>query len=119
VWTVAAEPLAETFAPDPAFELDGAPQPEVMAALKRARLVVLGPGDPEINLVPVLLAPGVRAAVTAARDRRVWVGTPAGQATLEAWLGQPTPAAAPARLQQTLQAQLLNQAARQAKTQAG
>jgi hypothetical protein len=118
-WSVGAYPAAELPAPDPAFELQDAAQPEVTAALRRARLVVLGPGDPEMNLVPVLLAPGVRAAVAEARERRVWVGTPAGQAVLAAWLGEPTTTAAPARLQHDLQAQLLRQAARQAKTHAG
>ena len=116
-WTLAAAPLADLPAPNSAYELAGEAQPEVTAALKRARLVVLGPGDPEINLAPALLAPGVRVAVAAARDRRVWAGTPAGQAVLEAWLGEPTAVAAPARLQQVLQSHLLQQAARHVKTQ--
>lgn len=118
-WTLATEPLTGVPTPDVAFELPGPPQAEVVAALKRARMVVLGPGDPEINLVPVLLAPGIRAALQAARGRRLWVGTPAGQAALEAWLGEPTPLAAPTRLRLDLQGHLLDQAARHVKTQAG
>ncbi len=119
VWTALAEPLTIAPTPDAHLVLPGLPQPEVMAALKRARLILLGPGDPAINLVPVLLAPGVRAALRAAPDRRLWVGTPVGQTMLEAWLGEPTAMAAPAHLAQDLEARLLNQAARQAKTHAG
>ena len=116
-WTVAAAPLETAPAPDAALELPGDLEPAVVAALRRARLVLLGPGDPEINLMPALLAPGVRAALLSAGERRIWVGSAAGQAALQAWLGEATLVAAPARLQQHLQSHLLNQAARQAKTQ--
>jgi 2-phospho-L-lactate transferase/gluconeogenesis factor (CofD/UPF0052 family) len=91
----------------------------VVAALKRARLVLLGPGNPTINVASVLLAPGVRAALLATRGERLWVGTEAGQASLAAWLGEPTPMAAPARWQAEVQTQLLRQAAGHAKSQAG
>jgi hypothetical protein len=118
-WTLLAQPIEAASAPDPALELPGEFQSEVAAALRRARLVVLGPGDPEINVVPALLAPGVRASLLQVRDRCVWVGTAAGHATLAAWLGEPTAIATPARLHQDLQNHLLNQAARHAKTHAG
>jgi hypothetical protein len=97
------------------------PGPEVEAALRRARLIVLGPGDPAINLLPAVQAFGLAPALLAARAPRVWAGPGGnGHAALEAALGQPVPvmSAGPARLQAALQAQLLAQAAGQAKSQA-
>ncbi len=122
-WVVLPSPAGELPAPNPAFELSGVPaQPQVLAALSKARLVVLGPGDPEVNLVPTLLAPGVRQALKSARGPRLWAG-PAGQssaaALLAAWLGEPTPAAEPARLERVMQVRLLSQAAGRTKTQVG
>ncbi len=118
VWTPAAGCLAELPAPNAAAVRPGAAQPEVVAALTRARLILLGPGDPAVNLAPALLAPGVRAAVLGTRGERLWVGTAAGQRELEAWLGAPTPVAEPARWQHAVQARLLRQAAGQAKSHA-
>jgi hypothetical protein len=119
VWSVAPQGLLELPAPSPTVAWPGAALPEVVAALKRARLILLGPGNPAINAAPVLLAPGVRAAVLAAGGERLWVGAEASQASLAAWLGEPTPVAAPARWQAEVQTQLLRQAAGQAKSRAG
>ena len=119
VWTPAAECLAELPAPSAAAVQPGAAQPEVVAALTRARLILLGPGDPAVNLAPALLAPGVRAAVLGTRGERLWVGPAAGQGELESWLGAPTPVAEPARWQRDVQARLLRQAAGRAKSRAG
>jgi hypothetical protein len=113
VWALSAEPADELPAPSPDAVWPGLAQPEAAAALARARLILLGPGDPAINLAPVLFAPGVRAALLAARGERLWVGPEAAQAQLAAWLGAPT------RWQRDVQAALLRQAAGQAKTRAG
>ena len=99
--------------------LPGRGSPEALAALARARLVLLGPGDPQVNVAPALVAPGVRAAVVGSRGLRLWVGSEAGRALVEAWLGEATPAAAPARWESDVQARLLSQAAGRVKTQAG
>ena len=72
-----------------------------------------------MNLVPALVAPGVRAAVVAGRGLRLWVGSEADRALVEAWLGEATPAAAPTRWESDVQARLLNQAAGHVKTQTG
>jgi hypothetical protein len=102
-------------------EADAAgPAPEVLATVRRARLIVLGPGDPAISLLPAVQAQGLGPALREAAAPRVWAGPSGnGHSQLEAALGQPVPAAGatPARLQAALQAQLLHQAAGQPKTQ--
>jgi UDP-GlcNAc:undecaprenyl-phosphate GlcNAc-1-phosphate transferase len=118
-WTPAVECLAELPPPNAERARPGAAQPEVVAALMRARLILLGPGDPAVNLAPVLLAPGLRAALLAARGERLWAGPEAAQGALAAWLGAPTPTAGPAQWQRAVQAHLLRQAAGRAKSQAG
>jgi hypothetical protein len=55
----------------------------------------------------------------ASRALRLWVGSDADRALVEAWLGEATPAAAPARWESDVQARLLSQAAGHVKTQAG
>jgi UDP-GlcNAc:undecaprenyl-phosphate/decaprenyl-phosphate GlcNAc-1-phosphate transferase len=97
-----------------AAQADG--DPALMATIRRARLIVLGPGDPEVNVAAVLSVPGVRAALQQASGRRVWAGSAAGQATLEAWLGESTQAISAAPLEQFLQSRLLQQAVGHAKT---
>ena len=119
VWTVLERPVLDLPAPNPRFVLEGPAQPEVVAALARARLILLGPGDPQANLIPVLLAPGVRAAVTTTRGVRLWVGTELDRSLVEAWLGAKTPGPAQASWESDVQARLLGQAAAHVKTQAG
>ena len=119
VYALGDVPPAELPAPSPIFMAGGAPNPDVTAALARARLILLGPGDPQVNLVPALVAPGVRAAVAASRGLRVWVGAEADRALVQAWLGQPLPAAVPARWESDVQARLLSQAAGHVKSRAG
>ena len=128
-WVVAARPIAappaglldtpgHTAGPaaaDPVAGLD----PAILAEVSRARLILLGPGDPQVNLAAVLAVPAVRAALRAARCPRVWAGSPTGQAVVEAWLGEPLAAVSAAPLERDLQARLLQQAAQHAKTQAG
>ena len=116
-WVLAEEPARDLPAPSPAFALAGPPQPDVLAALTRARLILLGPGDPQVNLIPALLAPGVRAAVLGSHGLRLWVGAEADSGAVDEWLGAPTPAAAAARWQSDVQARLLSQAAGHVKTQ--
>jgi hypothetical protein len=119
-WVVMDSPsMTELPAPSRAFALDGPANPDALAALARARLILLGPGDPRVNLVPALVAPGVRAAVVASRGLRLWVGSETDRAVVEAWLGEATPAAAPARWESDVQARLLSQAAGHVKSQAG
>jgi hypothetical protein len=115
-WSVLAEPLADLPAPDAGWELDGQTAPEVLAAVKKAQLVLLGPGDPAVNLAPLLAAPGMRAALRGARGPRLFAGPAAAQAAVEAWLGEPTPATSGARLALEMHNRLLRQAAGQAKT---
>jgi hypothetical protein len=119
VYLLMDEPLAELPAPSQSFALAGRGTPEAIAAMTRARLTLLGPGDPQVNLVPALVAPGVRAALLASRGLRLWAGSEADRALLEAWLGEATPAAPPARWESDMQARLLSQAAGQVKTHAG
>jgi hypothetical protein len=119
VCTVLSEPAPALPAPSAVWQLPGAPQPAVIAALTKARLILLGPGDPAVNLAAALGAPGVRLGVRGTRGAAVWVGAEAGQPVVSAWLGEAVTAAAPARWETEVQAQLLNQAAQQAKTHAG
>jgi len=114
-----AEPVPELPAPDPGYSLVGSTPPEVLAALLRAQLILLGPGDPGINLIPALVAPGLRQALLGSRGSRLWVGAETGRPVLEAWLGQPTSAVAPARWESDVQARLLRLAAGHVKTQIG
>jgi hypothetical protein len=114
-WAVAG-PVQDLPAPSAEFTLPGLAEPPVIGALARARLILLGPGDPAINLAPVLSAPGVRGAVLGSRGLRLCVGSEAEQAVVAAWLGAPTPAAPPARWQSEVQARLLQQAAGQVKS---
>ena len=52
---------------DVAFEgIEAArPTPEVLAALRRADAVIIGPSNPVISIGPILAVPGVRAAIEA------------------------------------------------------
>jgi hypothetical protein len=118
-WVLLDKPAGELPAPSQGFALEGAANPQAIAAITRARMILLGPGDPHANLATALVAPGVRAAVVAGRGLRLWVGSEADRALVEAWLGEATPAAAPARWETEVQAQLLSQAAGHVKTQAG
>jgi UDP-GlcNAc:undecaprenyl-phosphate GlcNAc-1-phosphate transferase len=111
-----AQPLP---AANQAFSLPGSEPPEVLAAVLRAQLILLGPGNPQVNLIPALVSPGIRQALLGSRGSRLWVGAESGRPLLEAWLGQPTPAAVPARWESDVQARLLNLAAGHVKSQIG
>jgi UDP-GlcNAc:undecaprenyl-phosphate GlcNAc-1-phosphate transferase len=113
------EPVAELPPANPGFSLDGAAHADVIAEVLRAQLILLGPGDPAVNLIPVLVAPGIRQAMLGSRGARLWVGAEADGAALRAWLGQDTLATPPARWETDVQARLLRQAAGNVKTQAG
>jgi hypothetical protein len=113
------EPAQALPAPNSGYSLAGATQPEVLAAVLRAQLILLGPGDPDINLIPVLVAPGIRQAMLSSRGSRLWVGAAASRPVLEAWLGQQTSAATPAGWESDVQARLLRSAAGRVKTQVG
>lgn len=119
VYVVLPTPAEALPAANPAFSLAGAARPEVVAGVLRAQLILLGPGDPEVNIIPALVAPGIRQAMLGARGLRLWVGAEADQTVLDAWLGQQIAAAPPARWESDVQARLLRQAAGHAKTQAG
>ncbi len=113
------EPIDELPSPNAGYSLAGSAPPAVAAAVLRAQLILLGPGDPDINIIPVLVAPGLRQAMLGSRGSRLWVGAEADRPVLEAWLGQPTTAALAARWESEVQTRLLHQAAGSAKTQAG
>lgn len=116
---VVSEFLVESLpVPDAAFVLPGGPQPDALAALRRAEVIVLGPGDPEINLVPVLVSPGIRAALQTTRGKLMCVGGEGQSSALNRWMGKDLPPTPLASLSETIQAQLIAQAAGQAKTQA-
>src|SRR6185436_1425487 len=107
------EPAPALPEPNAALVLPGLIQPPVIAALTKARLILLGPGDPAINLAAALAAPGLRVGVRGTRGAFLWVGAEAGQALVSAWLGEPVTAATPARWESDVQARLLSQAAQQ------
>jgi hypothetical protein len=113
------DPAPDLPAPNARYSLAGNAPPEVLAALLRAQLILLGPGDPDVNLIPALVAPGMRAALLGSRGSRLWVGAEAGQAVLDAWLGQQTTATPSARWESDVQARLLHLAAAHIKSQIG
>jgi LPPG:FO 2-phospho-L-lactate transferase len=45
---------------------DAEPTPEVLAALREAEAIVIGPSNPVISIGPILAVPGMREAITAA-----------------------------------------------------
>jgi hypothetical protein len=108
------EPIASLPAPDPAFTLPGEPHPEAVSLLRKAKLVILGPGDPQVNLIPALVAPGIRAALQEVREPCLCVEAEA----LAGWLSPPPVVTPLAALPQQLHNRLLGQAAAHAKTQA-
>jgi hypothetical protein len=105
-------------APNPTYTLNGEPAPQALNALRRAKLILFGPGDPEINLIPVLVSPGIRDALLAANGERLWVGSETELEKIAHWLGA-SPIPVPlAFLQEELQKRLLKQAAAHSKTEA-
>jgi hypothetical protein len=119
VWAVTAEPAPALPEPSAEWQLPGAAQPVVTTALTKARLILLGPGDPSINLAPALGVPGIREGVLGTRGAFLWVGAEGGQTTVAAWLGESVSATPPHHWESDVQARLLNQAAKQAKSQPG
>jgi LPPG:FO 2-phospho-L-lactate transferase len=80
-------------------ELDGvaeaAPAPEVLAALARARAIVIGPSNPVISIGPILAVPGLREALESSPAPVVAVSPLVGgevlkgpTAALMAWAGR-------------------------------
>lgn len=107
--------------------LDALPQPaalpagteaqaEAAAALRRAKLVVLGPGKPDVNLLPALAAPGSLAALQEGRADCLWVGEEGQAGLLTPWLGKAPQTAPHAEWPNAAQQLLLAQAASRAKT---
>jgi UDP-GlcNAc:undecaprenyl-phosphate GlcNAc-1-phosphate transferase len=115
---VCDSPIESLPAPGPAFTLPGDPQPDALTALRRAKVIVLGPGDPEINLIPVLVSPGIRAALQTARGRLMCVGGEGQSSALSQWMSKDLPLTPLASLSETIQSHLISQAAGVAKTQA-
>ncbi len=112
-------PVESLPAPETVVALPGDPLPAALAALHRAGVIVLGPGDPEINLLPVLASPGMRTALQTARGALVLVGSAAPSSALTRWVGRSLPPTPFASLSAIIQSRLLNQAAGQAKTKVG
>jgi hypothetical protein len=114
-----AEPAPEVLpAPDAAFGLPGAAQADAVHAVRRAKVILFGPGDSESNLLPALLAPGVRAALAESRAVRLYLGADEQARALEPWLGFDLPAVSLTAAQHQIQRSLLNQSAARAKTHA-
>lgn len=111
-------PLESLPTPDVAFAPPGVPQPDALAALRRAKIILLGPGDPEINLVPVLVSPGVRAALQTAQGRLISVSSEGRSSALDHWMGRDLPLTPLTSLTENIQTRLITQAAGRAKTQA-
>jgi UDP-GlcNAc:undecaprenyl-phosphate GlcNAc-1-phosphate transferase len=118
VLAVADTPLVDL--PDPAAPPTPAAtvQPDALTAIRKAKVIVFGPGDPASNLLSVLAAPGVRENVQQAHGLRVRAQSGAEKSfPLGAWLGQEPLPVALASLSAEIQAQLLAEAAGHAKTQ--
>ncbi len=103
----------------PASASDGQALPaEAAAALRRAKLVLLGPGDPQVNLLPALAAPGMRAALQDCSGHCLWVKAEDADDSLAAWLEKPPHQAAPQAWPEAAQRELIAQAASHSKTTA-
>jgi 2-phospho-L-lactate transferase/gluconeogenesis factor (CofD/UPF0052 family) len=89
-----------------------------VAAVRHARLVLLGPGKPEVNLLPALAAPALRAALNENQCDCLWVEADSQPGKLDAWLGEAPRVTSLAAWQEEAQRLLLAQAARSAKTAA-
>jgi hypothetical protein len=118
VLTLYETPLAALPAPEPALPANPGPQAEAAAAIRRAKLILLGPGDPRVNLLPALAAPGLRAALEAYRGDCLWLDGETQAEKIDAWLSRPLKRASPATWQEQAQKLLLAQAANRAKTAA-
>lgn len=82
---------------------------EVVAELRRARVIVFGPGEPERNVAALLSQPRLRDALSANKRAVVlWAGPPASD-----MVGEPTGAD---QLEAVVQRHLLKRAARERKT---
>ncbi|CAB4554341.1 unannotated protein [freshwater metagenome] len=59
------------------------PGPEVLDSIEQADVVCIAPSNPVVSIDPVLAVPGVRAAVTAARERTIAISPIVGGAALK------------------------------------
>jgi len=114
--SASASPL-EISSDSPAAAQTDDPQPEAVAALSTARLILLGPGDPAVNLIPVLASPGIQAALLAGENSCLWVCAHQDPGMLTPWLGKEPEITSLASLPADVQSHLLKQAAGRAKTQ--
>lgn len=94
------------------FTLPGEPMAALVNTVRKAKLVLLGPGDPEVNMIPALVAPSLRQALAEGRERCVLVEASAASA----WLGEASAETSLTALPREIQIRLLGQAAGQAKT---
>ena len=118
VLTLYETPLAALPAPEAVLAVDPQPLAEAAAAIRRAKLVLLGPGNPRVNLLPALAAPGLRAALEENRGDCLWLDGDTQAEKLEVWLDRPLKRASSATWQERAQKLLLAQAANRAKTAA-
>jgi UDP-GlcNAc:undecaprenyl-phosphate/decaprenyl-phosphate GlcNAc-1-phosphate transferase len=103
--------------PEPAaVPANSEPQAEAAAALRRAKLIVLGPGRPDVNLLPVLAAPGVMAALQESQGSCLWVCGDEAPGQLTPWVGKTPQTASPLDWSNAAQQMLLAHAATHAKT---
>jgi hypothetical protein len=118
VLTVYDAPLEALPAPEAGLAACLEPRAEAVAAVRRAKLVLLGPGNPDVNLLPALAAPALRAALNENRGDCLRVEEKKQAGPLDAWLGEVARVTSPAAWQDDAQRLLLAQAASRAKTSA-
>ena len=115
VLTLYETPLAVPCTPDTEGPACAA-QAEAVAAIRRAKLVLLGPGNPRVNLLPVLTTPGLRSALKESQGDYLWLDGETQPEKLEAWFDRTPQLASPATWQEQAHKLLLAQAANRAKT---
>jgi hypothetical protein len=116
VLTLYEAPLDAPPTPEAVPPANLTPQAEAAAAIRRAKLILLGPGDPKVNLLPALAAPGLRAALEESRGDCLWLDGDTQAEKLDVWLNRPLKRASPTTWPEQAQKLLLAQAANRAKT---
>ncbi|MGH2524856.1 MAG: hypothetical protein ACRDH2_20305, partial [Anaerolineales bacterium] len=90
--------------------------PQALSAIRNARLILLGPGDSQVNLLPALASTGLRAALAEAGRKCLFVKTGESAEALDEWLDAKPDVTSLQTLPQAIQTRLLAQAAARAKT---
>jgi len=96
--------------------LPGVAQAQVITTLQKAKLILLGPGEPGVNLMPVLASPDIRATLAKTKRPVLSLGPTPLTEQSASWLGHAPQLTTAAALTNDLQMLLLSQAAGVAKT---